>query len=367
MFVSRRYLNQSPARDKSRSRSLGEHDQVIGRAHSVVWGKTYRQSIYRCGICGTDLSIYYGTLSETFTSQHLPRGIGHEFSGTIIALGPKVDAIKYAVGQNVAIEPIIACRQSDCTACSSPTTRNICPRKNCFGLSSPSGGLSEYVVVDPELAHILPSNVPLEIGALMEPLAVSWRAIKKSQVKPGDSVLILGAGPIGIFALEVAKVFGASWVAISGRGTKRCDLARQRGASAVYNISLISDEDIIAETLKATGGRGVDVVVDCAGRQNTLDMSLKATRLGGTIMNAACWEESPAIDMNVMLAKEIVLKNSFGYAGDHPEVIEAVAQGRFVNLEGLVTLRVPLDDFVGKGLRALTHEKDKHMKVLIRI
>ncbi|KAI0649782.1 alcohol dehydrogenase GroES domain protein [Trametes meyenii] len=301
-----------------------------------------------CGICGTDLSVYYGTLSEAFTKQPYPRGIGHEFSGTIVELGPGVDTSKYAIGQNVAIEPMRACKQPGCLPCTSINTRNLCPRMVCFGISSPTGGLSEYVVVDPDLAHILPPNMPLEIGALMEPLAVSWRAIKKSQVKTEDRVLILGAGPIGILTLEVAKAFGASWVGMSGRGTKRCDLARQ-------------------QTLKATNDRGVDVVVDCAGTQSTLDISLRATRPGGTIMNAASWKEPPTIDMNVMLAKEIVLLNSFGYAGDHPEVVEAVAQGTFVDLEGLVTLHVSLDDFVEKGIRALTHEKDKHMKVLIRI
>ncbi|KAL1948316.1 hypothetical protein VTO73DRAFT_12391 [Trametes versicolor] len=326
-----------------------------------------------CGICGSDLHMYESNIldgpptateAHPVTGEKLPVGVGHEFSGTIVELGPGVDTSKYAVGQNVAVEPTLGCSTPGC-ACATTQTRNLCPKFAAIGISGGGGGLSEYVVAPQALAHVLPANVSLEVGALVEPLAVAWRAVKLSQVKPGDKVLILGAGPIGVFVLKVAQIFGATWVGISGRGSKRCALARKYGASVVYDAS--TGIDVVAETLKATDGRGVDVVVDCAGSQSTLDTALKATRAGGTIMNVAGWTERPTIDMNLMLMKELVLANSIAYAGDHPELIQALADGKFDldDLEALITRRVGLEEYLEKGLGALLHEKDQHVKVLI--
>ncbi|KAI0761328.1 L-threonine 3-dehydrogenase [Trametes elegans] len=326
-----------------------------------------------CGICGTDLHTYHGSAFESpptltvphpLTNETLPVVVGHEFSGTIVELGPDVDTNKYHVGQHVAVEPFLTCKKPDCFPCALPETRNLCPRFGCLGVSGGGGGLSEYVAVDQELAHILPDHIPLEVGALVEPLAVVWRALKKANVKQSDRVLILGAGPIGIFAIRVAKAFGASWVGVSGRGTKRCELALQHGASVVYNLSG-GDADVVGGVTEATNGRGADATIDCAGTQDTIDTALKATRPGGTIVNVASWQKVPSVDMNVMLTKELTLTNSFVYAAsDFPDVIKALADGRIGDLEDVITLRVSLDEFVEKGLGALLHEKDQHVKVL---
>ncbi|KAI0634581.1 L-threonine 3-dehydrogenase [Trametes polyzona] len=319
-----------------------------------------------CGICGTDLHYYKhdpampptATEPHAVTGEKLPVVLGHEFSGTIVELGSAVDKSKYAVGQNVAVEPLNCCNQPDCVGCSSSDTRNLCPRIAVVGFSGGGGGLSEYVVVDQKMTHILPPNVSLEVGALVEPLAVAWRSVKKAKVKAGDTVLILGAGPIGIFVLKCAQLFGAAWVGVSGRGSKRCALARTYGASAVYDVST-AGTDVVAETLKATNGRGADVVVDCAGVQSSLDVALKAARPGGRIMNVAAWTESPTIDLNLMLFKELVLDNSLTYSAEHPEVIQAIADGKFKDLESLITRRTSLENFVEKGLGALLHEKTR--------
>ncbi|KAI0366539.1 L-threonine 3-dehydrogenase [Pilatotrama ljubarskyi] len=323
-------------------------------------------------VCGSDLHMYQelvpglqptATEPHRLTKETLPVGMGHEISGTVVELGPGVDASKFSVGQHVAIEPLLSCKKPDCLACRSPNTRNLCPDMGVIGIAGCGGGLSEFIAVDQELVHIMPSHVSrkLEIGALIEPLAVVWRAIKKANVKPGDSVLILGAGPVRhrLFRSSMCRVFGASWVGISGRGAKRCELARQHGASAVYDASC-TGTDVVAETLKATDGRGADVVVDCAGTQITLDTAIKAARPAGTIMNVSGWTYSPTIDMNVMLVKELTLANSITYSGEHAEVIQAIADGKFDNLESLITRRVALEDFLEKGLGALMNEKDQH-------
>ncbi|KAM5546076.1 hypothetical protein V8D89_000202 [Ganoderma adspersum] len=326
-----------------------------------------------CVVCGSDLHLYHGALkgvTPTATEPHpvtnetLPIGMGHEFSGTIVELGPNVDATRLSVGHNVAIEPIITCMQPTCPACSTPGTRNLCPRFACIGVSGRGGGLSEYVVVDQMLAHVLPSGTSLEVGAMMEPLAVGWHAVKKANFKAGDSALIIGAGPVGILLLEVLKVFHPGWVGISGRSKKRCELAAQHGASVVFNVA-IAGVDVVKETLEAMNQRGVDVVFDCGGTQATIDTATHAVRRGGVIMNLAAGSTNPVVDMPTLLYKEVTLANSMGYADDHPDMLDALRQGHFGDLSSLITRRIPLEDFVEKGIKALLHEKDQHVKILL--
>ncbi|KAI0634582.1 chaperonin 10-like protein [Trametes polyzona] len=326
-----------------------------------------------CGICGSDLHVYHGTplpgLVPTATEPHpntgetLPVVLGHEFSGTIVELGPEVDTSKYAIGQNVAVEPLVTCMKPDCPACSSRDYRSQCQGAWALGMSGRGGGLSEYVVVDQHLAHILPPNTSLETGALIEPLAVAWRAVKRAHVKPGDKVLILGAGPIALFILHVIKLSEPSWIGVSGRRPLRCELAREHGASAVYDLT-VPGTDVVSETLKTTQ-HGADIVIICAGSQETTDTAVKAVRAGGTILNVADWPALPAFDMNLMLMKEITLVNSLGYSNDHPPLLEAVAAGKFTNLDSLITSRVSLEDYVEKGINALHHDKDRQVKILI--
>ncbi|KAH9848121.1 chaperonin 10-like protein [Lenzites betulinus] len=338
----------------------------------VVGPTDVKIKIAWCGICGTDLHMYEGLMMHgppTATEPHpvtketLPVVIGHEFSGTIVELGSDVDKSKYAVGQKVAVEPLLPCNQPNC-ACGSPDTRNLCSNLAFMGAMGGGGGLSEYIAVPHQLAHVLPADLSLEIGALVEPLAVAWRAVKRSNVKAGDKVLIVGAGPVGLFVLKIAQIFGASWIGVSGRGSQRCALALKYGASAVYDAA-DAGTNVVAETLKSTNGRGADVVIDCAGRQETLDTALWAARSGGTIMNVAGWTTTPTINMGLMLIKELTLGNSMAYSGEHAELIQAIADGKFSNLEDLITRRVSLDEYKEKGLNALLHEKDQHVKVLI--
>ncbi|PIL28856.1 hypothetical protein GSI_08902 [Ganoderma sinense ZZ0214-1] len=326
-----------------------------------------------CGICGSDLHLYHGVMQgatpsatepHPVTNETLPIGLGHEFSGTIVELGPGVDTTRLSVGDNVTIEPVITCMQPTCPACSTHGTRNLCARSAFIGVSGRGGGLSEYVVVDQMLAHVLPPGISLEVGAMMEPLAVGWHAVKKANFKAGERALILGAGPVAILLLEVLRVFKPGWVGVSGRSKKRCQLAEQHGASAVFNVAT-AGVDVVSETLKATDQLGADVVFDCGGNQATMDTATAAVRRGGTIMNLAVWSTKPVVDMTTLFFKEVALANSVIYADDHPEMLEALGQGRFGDLSSLITRRIPLEDFVEKGIKALINEKDQHVKILL--
>ncbi|KAH9834786.1 alcohol dehydrogenase GroES domain protein [Rhodofomes roseus] len=318
-------------------------------------------------LCGSDLHSYFvlqAPVSPTLTTPHpttqetLPVVMGHEFSGTIVELGKAVDTSKFSVGQKVVVEPLISCGK--CGPCLSGT-RNLCHQITFIGIGGWGGGLAEYTVTNENLVHVLPDNIPLDIGALIEPLAVSWHAMKISHFKPGSNVLIIGAGPVGLLLLKILKAEGASWIGVSEPAAARRETAIKLDASAVFNPLT---EDVIAETVRATDG-GADVVFDCAGIQASLDAALGAVRTQGNVVEVAIWEKNPVINILTLQTKEAILTASLAYDRRHAELLKVVAEGRIPNLEELITRKIALEDFVEKGIKALIAEKDTQIKILV--
>ncbi|KAI0704212.1 alcohol dehydrogenase GroES domain protein [Cerioporus squamosus] len=323
------------------------------------------------GICGSDLHCYFSILPVTpttlvphvVTGETLPIGMGHEFSGTITEIGPGVDTSRLRVGQNVVVEPLISCRKSSCPFCVEGS-RNLCRHATFVGIGGWGGGLAEFTCLDQDLVHPLPTGIPLDVGALMEPLAVAWHAVKRSNIKRGDHVLVLGAGPIGLLILRVARVFGAAWIAVSEPASKRRDLAQAHGADIVYD-PVVANTDVPIAVRQVTGDRGADVVFDSAGTQRTLDTAFQAVRPRGNVVNVAVWENRPTLDIDAVTYKEVTFTGIMAYDRDHREMLDAVAEGKFKGLENLITRRIGLEDFVEKGIHALIHEKDQHVKILV--
>ncbi|PIL28863.1 hypothetical protein GSI_08909 [Ganoderma sinense ZZ0214-1] len=286
-------------------------------------------------------------------------------SGTIAEVGPGVDASRLRVGLNVVVEPLLSCRKSSCSWCRPDGARNVCPDALFFGKGGCGGGLAEYISVNEDLVHPLSDGISLEVGALMEPLAVAWHAAKQSNMQAGDKVLILGAGPIGLLASRVVRVFGASWVAVSEPASKRRQLASLHGADVVYDPTS-PGLDVPAAVRQATGDRGVDVVLDCAGHQDTLDTAIHAIRPRGSVVNVAAWGKKPVLDIDAVTHKEVRFTGALAYDRVHEEMLEAVAAGKFNGLENLITGRITLEDFVERGVKALMYEKDEHVKILVR-
>ncbi|OSD00992.1 GroES-like protein [Trametes coccinea BRFM310] len=319
------------------------------------------------GICGSDLHSWHAIIagvSPTSTNPHpvtketLPVTMGHEFSGTVAEVGPGVDASRFNVGTKVVVEPLISCMEPTCPFCSTGA-RNLCRNATFIGIGGRGGGLSEYVCVDQNQVFPIASHVPLDVAAIIEPLSVAWHAVKRSNLKAGDSVLVLGGGPIGLLTLRAAKAWGAKWIALSEPALKRRDLAIQHGADVVFDPTA-PGVDLVAEIIRATEGRGADVVYDCAGLQQTLDAACLAVKPRGHVMNVAVWDHRPTLNIGSMTVKEFTLSSVLAYDRVHAEVVEAVGQGKFDGLESLITRRIGFEDFVEKGIKALLHEKDQH-------
>lgn len=318
-----------------------------------------------CGICGSDLHEYLqGPLAIPRTKPHpitgdtMPVTLGHEFCGRIVS-APSNSHL--TPGQAVMVDPRIYCKL--CSRCSTTST-NACYNWGFLGLSGAGGGLSETVAVDPAMCYPLPESVPLELAALIEPLAVAWHAANLIEIDDfgGRFVLILGGGPVGIALVFVLKARGAKKIFVSEPTARRAEQNAQL-VDAVFNPM---KEDVGEECRKLTAGEGVDIVFDCAGIQQGLQDGMNALRHKGTYVNIAAWEKPMTIPMRELMLREITMKASMAYNDtDFKETVDAFVQGKFRGVEKMVTSRIHLDDVATKGFEELITNKDNHIKILV--
>jgi 2-desacetyl-2-hydroxyethyl bacteriochlorophyllide A dehydrogenase len=289
----------------------------------------------------------------------VPLTFGHEFSGTVEEVGEGVT--NYKLGDRVVIQPIIY--DNTCVACEEGL-QNCCFSNGFVGLSGWGGGLADHIVLPQSTLYHLPDNVPLEIGALVEPLAVGWHAVKISPYKKGDTALILGGGPIGISTILALKANGCSTIIVSEVSKKRQEYAKRFGA---HHIIDPSKEDIVKRTRELTDNKGAHVTFDCAGVQAALDQAVHATRARGCIVNIAIWEKPCTINTNDFNFKERMYMGVATYAvGDFQEVLDALADGSMKPQE-MITQRIKLTEVEEKGFKSLINDKDNQVKILVEV
>ena len=183
------------------------------------------------GICGSDVHYYdHGRIADFVVRE--PLVLGHEASGTIRAVGAEVT--DRTPGQRVALEPQETCgRCRECLA----GRYNLCPQVRFFATPPIHGAFAQYVVLDAIRAHPVPDELSDEAAALIEPLSVAVWAAQKAGIKPGDRVLVTGAGPVGLLCADVARARGAAWVGVSDTNDHRLAVAADRGASQTVNVA----------------------------------------------------------------------------------------------------------------------------------
>jgi len=317
------------------------------------------------GICGSDLHEYLGgpnlcpTTPHPITGETVPLTFGHEFSGVVEEVAD--DVKDYKKGDRVVIQPIIY--DGTCTACEEGL-HNCCWSNGFVGLSGWGGGLADHIVVPTSTLYHLPDNVPLEIGALVEPLAVGWHAVKISPFKKGDVVLILGGGPIGISTILALKAKGCDRIIVSEVSRKRQEFAKTFGADYIIDPT---KEDIPKRCKELSDGKGVHIVYDCAGVQSALDQAVHATRPRGCILNIAIWEKPCTITPNDFNFKERMYMGIATYeVGDFQEVIDALSSGSMRPHE-MITQRIKLTEVEERGFKSLIHDKDNQVKILVEV
>lgn len=296
------------------------------------------------GICGSDLHVYYTPEAAGLDFEHphpltgstLPQILGHEFSGTVVELGEGVDGI--SVGDRVAVWPIYYC--GDCAACRRGMY-NACQKIGFHGLSSDGGGMAEFTTVDASKLHVLPENVDLRLGALVEPMAVAWHAVSRSGVESGGTALIAGAGPIGIGVWFALKARGIEKVLVSEPSADRRAIIAALGATVVDPVT----EDLGAAVTALTDGDGVDVAFDAAGAGPAITSSLASLVPGGRVVVVAIHERTMDFLPTQLVMAETEIAGALAYLlEDFDAVIAAMAAGVY-DTTGWVK-DVPLDGVV---------------------
>lgn len=316
-----------------------------------------------CGICGTDLHEYLdGPIfipapghPHPLSGEEAPVTMGHEFSGTITALGEGVTDLE--IGQNVVVEPYIV---GPDVSTGPGESYQLSENMNFIGLGGRGGGLSEKVVVERRWVHPI-GDIPLDVAALIEPLSVGHHAFVRSGAKAGDTALIGGAGPIGLLLAAVLKAEGLT-VIISELSQARKDKATSTGVAD--HVLDPSEVDVAATVRELTGGLGVDVGFECSSVNVVLDTLLDAVRPGGVVVNVSIWGHPATVDMQKLVLKEIDLRGTIAYANDHPATIKLVQDGK-VDLAPFITGRIALEDLVGKGFDTLINHNDTQVKILV--
>jgi (R,R)-butanediol dehydrogenase/meso-butanediol dehydrogenase/diacetyl reductase len=307
------------------------------------------------GICGTDLKEYADG-PVLVDAAKAPLTLGHEFCGTVTAVGPEVTGFK--TGDRVSGVGYRYC--GECHYCRLGRV-NLCVEAGFNGLTA-DGCLADYYIAPAYACYVIPDAVPDELAALVEPLAVGLHAARQAKVAPGQSVAVVGDGAIGLSALLAAKVLDARAVYLVAKHRGRARLAGRLGATAVF----LTGEDPVAKIQEVTDGLGADSAVECVGYPDTPQLAVNLTRPGGVTSIAGVFEGPGTLDYRTITFPEKTVVGSSIYVDEGKEVIELMAAGR-LEPSPLVSAVVPLEQVVEKGFEAQLRDKDRLVKVLVRI
>lgn len=298
-----------------------------------------------CGICGTDLSAWnHGTYGSGVI-------LGHEFSCEVVEeSGP------WNKGDRIVANSIIPCMK--CTYCREGKY-SLCDNVRMPGITV-NGGLAELVVLPQDSLYVIPDSVTMKEAALVEPLSVVLHGFSLIDFKPGKTVLVVGAGTLGLLSLQIAQMSGASFVAVSEPNSSRRKLAEEMGA---YTIDP-SGVNVSLEFENAAGGPA-DLVIECAGKAPAASETFTLARKGGTVLVLGLSEEP--VDADFMTAVLNELKFQFSYCGysEFPTALRLLEKG-MVCVQKIITKEINLRDVVEKGFKELT-KPGSDVKILVKV
>jgi L-iditol 2-dehydrogenase len=315
----------------------GTHDvRVEDKPVPEPGAKEVLVEIKAVGVCGSDVHYYEEGRIGSFVVEE-PLILGHEAMGTIVGLGE--DVTKHEVGERVALEPGVP--DMTCRECRAGRY-NLCPNVRFFATPPIDGAFTNYVTIHEDFAFTLPDRLSDNAGALMEPLSVGIWSCRKADIEAGDHVLVTGAGPIGLLAMQVALAQGATEVTITDVAPERLDMAQKTGATRTINVS---------EEPLADAGVEVDALIECSGNPRALNDGIRCIRPAGTVVVVGMGPgEETSIPLALIQNKEIWLTGTFRYANTYPAAIELAATGK-VDLDAIVTGYYGLED-TEEALRA---------------
>ncbi|MEX3507450.1 2,3-butanediol dehydrogenase [Corynebacterium sp. LK2590] len=322
------------------------------------------------GICGSDVHLYFDgpfrpapseTAPHPVSGETLPVVLGHEFSGVVEEVADDVEGFK--PGQSVVVEPFMV--DGTCHACQRGDY-HLCDNMGFIGISGRGGGIAEHIVVEKRWVHPI-GDIPLDQAALIKPLSVSHHSIAHAGFANGDHTgevaVIGGAGPIGLLAAAVLKAYGVK-VIISEPSQARREKALETGVADLSVDPM--NEDLAEKVREFTDGAMADVAFECTSVPTVLQQLIDVTRPGAHIEIIALHNRNFELDIvGDLTMPERSIGSSVGYNNDHPQVIKMIQDGR-LDLAPYITSRIPMDDLVEKGYKALK-EDPTEVKILIDV
>ncbi len=283
-----------------------------------------------CGICGTDMHVYHGNMDARVG---LNRVIGHEMSGVVEAVGEGVDTVE--PGQKVVVRPLDHC--GECPACKRGH-QHICQNLKFLGLDT-DGAMQEIWSVPAHTLHVLPDDLRMDHAALIEPVAVACHDVRLSDLQPGEDVVVIGGGPIGILVAMVARDAGGN-VVISEVNPNRLAIAEKLGFDTINPI----ETDLVSTINARTGDKGADVVFEVSGTQPGVDAMTAVAATRARIVMVAIHAQKPQIDLFQFFWRELRLIGARVYEPeDYEKAIAVVASGG-VDADVVITDVSPLAD-----------------------
>ncbi|TVQ27959.1 MAG: galactitol-1-phosphate 5-dehydrogenase [Spirochaetaceae bacterium] len=298
------------------------HDEVLVRVRSV-------------GICGSDIHGYDGQ-----TGRRIPPVVmGHEAAGEVVETG--ASGGRFAPGDRVTFDSTLNC--GECFYCSRGQI-NLCTKRRVLGVSCDeyrqNGAFAEYVVVPERGTYRLPNSVSFDHGAMVEPVSIAVHAVNLTPRCVGDSVLVVGAGLIGLLTVQVLRNAGFGPIFVSDVAESRLVKARELGADVALNAR---ETDVVSEILAQTDGLGVAASLDAVGSQASVDTAIYAVRRAGTVTLIGNVSPSIAIPLQHVVNRQLTLQGSCASSGEYPACLDLIERGA-IDLDTMISERIPLHE-----------------------
>lgn len=294
--------------------------------------------IHACGICGTDLHIIEGT-----SHSRPPVVLGHEFAGLVLDLAGEYPVIR--VGTRVAVDPNICC--GVCYYCRRGSV-HLCSNLTALGVDR-DGGMAEFCIVPVQQLHVLPDTLPLEAGALVEPVSCALHGIDRAGIRVGDSVVIIGGGTIGLLMLQLARHAGATRIVVVEPAEHKRKAADTLGAHATLDPRGMDIRSAVFDLTSV----GADVVLECAGSTASAELAVQLARRGGSVVffGVCPRGETFPISPHDVYARELTIAGSYINPYTFARAIEVIASG-IVSIEALSPALFSLEE-LPQALKAL--------------
>lgn len=309
-----------------------------------------------CGVCASDVHYWvHGRIGKYVVEE--PMIVGHELAGDVVAVGPAVRGLD--VGTRVAIEPGVSCGRCDMCKIG---RYNLCPNVVFYATPPVQGAMSEYAVIRADFAHPLAAAATYEDGALCEPISVGIHCCNLTGVRPGDTVAILGAGPIGLTAVVAALQRGAGQVIVTDVYPRRLEVAARLGAIPVD----VRTEDVRQVIMERTDGAGADELFDTTGVRAVIEGAPDLMRMGGAIAIVGLpADDAVTYHLLTVAHKELSIHGVFRYANTYPAAVALVGSRRYP-VDEVITDRFAIDDVV-EAFHTALDAKERAIKVMIEL